>query len=159
MPGRLDGTSGNGPLQAKLTVLAGDEQASQFELRLPSTIGRSRSTDITLGHPLVSRRHCELLEIDGQIMVRDLNSMNGTYIGDVRVGQEPVPLPPGKPLVVANVPLRIDYVVEPEQTADEQPTESATLEAPLMLAKGDSRRFDAQHAHRPSGLHFERPAD
>src|SRR5690606_15696567 len=52
----------SGVVQAKLEVVAGDETARQFDLQLPVIIGRSRSTDVHLGHPLISRHHCELFE-------------------------------------------------------------------------------------------------
>jgi FHA domain-containing protein len=45
-------------------------------------IGRSRSSDLTLEDDRVSRRHCELeLRRDGRLLVRDLGSTNGTFIG------------------------------------------------------------------------------
>lgn len=147
-------------MEAKLIVVASDQQARQFELRLPATIGRSRSSDVTLGHPLISRRHCELSEAGGQIVVRDLNSMNGTFVGDVRVGDEPVPLLPGEVLVLGSVSLRIDYVASREPRAEsDRIAEGVTVDSPLVLASGDSRRFDSRHTHRPSGLSFDGSAD
>lgn len=49
------------------------------------TIGRGREAKLTLAHALVSRIHCELYEVDGVLCIRDLGSLNGTYVGDVRV--------------------------------------------------------------------------
>ena len=45
----------------------------------------SRSTDVQLGHPLVSRRHCEVFESGGILMIRDLGSLNGTFVGPTRL--------------------------------------------------------------------------
>lgn len=49
------------------------------------TIGRGREAKLTLAHALVSRIHCELYEVDGVLCIRDMGSLNGTYVGDVRV--------------------------------------------------------------------------
>jgi pSer/pThr/pTyr-binding forkhead associated (FHA) protein len=71
------------PLNAKLGVVGGDVKTEEFKLRLPSTVGRGKGTTIMLVHPLVSRKHCELYEAEGQLMVRDLGSLNGTFADGV----------------------------------------------------------------------------
>jgi predicted component of type VI protein secretion system len=96
-------------VEAKLIVVGGDSQARQFELHLPAVIGRSRSTDVRLGHPLVSRQHCEVFEADGILMVRDLGSLNGTFIGETRVAEEAVPVKPGELLTVGPITFRAEY--------------------------------------------------
>ncbi len=53
--------------------------------KLPLTMGRGREVGLTLASPLVSRQHCELYEADGQICVRDLDSLNGTFVGEEQV--------------------------------------------------------------------------
>ena len=63
-------------------------QANEFALQLPTVVGRSRTADLPLANPLVSRRHCEIFEADGQLMVRDLGSLNGTFIGKTRLEAE-----------------------------------------------------------------------
>ena len=69
-------------MEVKLVVVGGDAaQASEFAIKLPTVIGRSRTADLPLANPLVSRRHCEIFEANGQLMVRDLGSLNGTFVG------------------------------------------------------------------------------
>ena len=53
--------------------------------KLPLVFGRGREVDLTLASPLVSRRHCEIYQADERICVRDLESLNGTFIGEDRV--------------------------------------------------------------------------
>lgn len=49
-------------------------------------VGRHSSVDYQLGYANVSKRHAEVsIELDGQIFVRDLDSLNGTYINGQRV--------------------------------------------------------------------------
>ena len=70
-------------------------------------IGRSREADLTIAHPMISRRHCEVFEVDGLLMVRDLGSLNGTLVGGQRVKQSP--LPPDAEFTVGPLTFRAQY--------------------------------------------------
>ena len=94
-------------MKAKLVVVGGDVKAAEISLKLPVIIGRGREATLTLPHPLVSRKHCELFESNGMLMVRDLGSLNGTYVGSERI--EEALLPPGELLTVATVNFRAVY--------------------------------------------------
>jgi pSer/pThr/pTyr-binding forkhead associated (FHA) protein len=106
-------------VDAKLIVVGGDVQVRQYELRLPAVIGRSRKTDVRLGHALVSRRHCEVFESDGMLMVRDLGSLNGTFVGDMRIAENAAPIKPGELLTVGPVTLRALYESDPAHAASD----------------------------------------
>jgi len=97
-------------LNAKLVVVAGDTKTTEINLKLPTTIGRGRGTPIVLPHPLVSRQHCELYEADGRIMVRDLGSLNGTFVNNQRITDSA--LGPGELLTVGTVTFRAVYEAE-----------------------------------------------
>ncbi len=102
-------------MKAKLVVVGSDVKATEINLKLPAIIGRGREATLTLPHPLVSRKHCELYEANGLLMVRDLGSLNGTYIGTQRISE--AALPPGELLTVATVNFRAVY-----SSADEDGT-------------------------------------
>ncbi len=58
----------------------------EWILTPPSIVGRGSDTDISINHPSISRRHCQfLLNPEGALTVRDMNSTNGIYIDDRRV--------------------------------------------------------------------------
>jgi predicted component of type VI protein secretion system len=95
------------PLNARLVVVGGEVKTAEIKLRLPSTIGRGRGATIMLPHPLVSRQHCELFESDGRLMVRDLGSLNGTFINNERISE--ATLPSGDLLTVGAVTFRAMY--------------------------------------------------
>jgi pSer/pThr/pTyr-binding forkhead associated (FHA) protein len=97
-------------LNAKLVVVGGDVKTTEIALRLPSTIGRGRGATLVLPHPLVSRQHCELFEAEGRLMVRDLGSLNGTFVNNQRVTESA--LSPGELLTVGTVTFRAVYEVE-----------------------------------------------
>lgn len=93
-------------IQAKLLVVGGGEvEQEEFALTLPATIGRGRENLITLAHPLVSRVHCEIFEEGSQLMVRDLGSLNGTYVGSQRI-ESPRALETGDLLTIGIVTFR-----------------------------------------------------
>lgn len=74
-------------MDIKLNVY--QDQAYRFTktIHLPCTIGRSPRCDIIVGHPLISRQHCEVYEDHGLVMVRDLGSQNGTYFKGATIGR------------------------------------------------------------------------
>ena len=105
------------PMEAKLLVVAGDAKETEIKLKLPTVIGRSRDADVTIAHPLVSRRHCEIAEgEDGRLHVRDLGSLNGTFVGQTRV--EESTLAPGDLLTVGAITFRAVYGDYDENDAD-----------------------------------------
>ncbi|MEX1230518.1 MAG: FHA domain-containing protein [Planctomycetaceae bacterium] len=48
--------------------------------RLPVTLGRSKTADIQVLDPLVSRLQCRFEQEDGAVVVKDLHSKNGTVV-------------------------------------------------------------------------------
>ncbi len=48
-------------------------------------IGRSKDCDLVVDDPTVSSRHARLVAQDGQFVIEDLGSANGTYVAGVRV--------------------------------------------------------------------------
>jgi DNA-binding NtrC family response regulator len=59
----------------------------------PLVVGRDPGVQVSLDDPEVSAIHCELRAVDHGILVRDLTSTNGTYIGSVRVRDAVVTMP------------------------------------------------------------------
>lgn len=124
-------------LDAKLVIVAGAETELDYELQLPTTIGRSRENDIALPHPLVSRHHCELFELEGKLYVRDLGSLNGTFVGNKPVPEETEVLP-GQLLTVGTVTFRAVYA-DYRSALD---GEEHDAELDLATSSGDTVRAD-----------------
>ncbi len=60
-----------------------------------SVIGRSRSCDVVLNDPSVSREHARVWTQDGRVLCVDLGSSNGTTVDGRPVGTSPVSIGPG----------------------------------------------------------------
>ena len=95
-------------LDAKLVIVAGADSALEYKLHLPATLGRSRENDVELPHPLISRRHCELVELNGRLFVRDLGSLNGTFVGN-KPTEDLTEIAPGQLLTIGTVTFRAIY--------------------------------------------------
>ena len=50
-----------------------------------TNIGRHADSDIALDDITVSRRHCEITVENSRFIVRDVGSLNGTYVNQKRV--------------------------------------------------------------------------
>ncbi len=94
-------------MNATLLVVIGKVTKRRVALQLPAVLGRSREADVTVVHPLISRRHCEISESSGLLMLRDLASLNGTMIGGRRV--ESAPLLPDAEFTIGPLTFRVLY--------------------------------------------------
>jgi predicted component of type VI protein secretion system len=138
-------------MDAKLIVVGGDAVAAEYELTLPAVIGRSRSASIKVPQALVSRRHCELYEQEGRLVVRDLGSLNGTFIGSDRIAEDTV-LPPGGLLTIGSITFKAEYV-GPDETDDNTVDTGQTVE----IARGASKAAGVS-AGDAAGAAFDEPA-
>ncbi len=77
-------------LSAPSIVSAGATQPAAAEIDVVR-VGRAIDNDIVIADPLVSSYHLEAWPTDDGIAVRDLNSRNGTYVGEERIGQAVLP--------------------------------------------------------------------
>src|SRR5258706_8696692 len=71
-------------------ILATAEGQQAIELRPINSLGRHPNNTIQLLDKIVSKEHCILEQRDGQFILRDLGSLNGTYINGERVRGEQV---------------------------------------------------------------------
>ena len=69
-------------------ILATPEGQQAIELRGTNSLGRHPNNSIQLLDKIVSKEHCIVEERDGRFVLRDLGSLNGTYINGERVRGE-----------------------------------------------------------------------
>ena len=101
------------------------------------TVGRSRTCDISVNDPSVSRRHVVLKAGSGRILLKDLGSSNGTFINGERI-QEDGELHHGDTLGLGDADLNVRVIgTSAFQTVRMQahPLEEQHGEATLFLQK------------------------
>jgi ABC-type multidrug transport system ATPase subunit/pSer/pThr/pTyr-binding forkhead associated (FHA) protein len=54
------------------------------------TIGRDASNDVVIDHPVVSKRHAEIIKQNGKVILVDLGSTNGTFVNGIKVKRHPL---------------------------------------------------------------------
>ncbi|SEG75761.1 FHA domain-containing protein [Thermomonospora echinospora] len=95
-----------GPRQ--LVVTQGDRAGMTIDLATGGTItiGRANDATIVVSDDYASSRHARLFAQDGQWIVEDLGSTNGTYLGRNKVNQ-PTPVPPGVPIRIGKTVIEL----------------------------------------------------
>ena len=78
-------------LRARVTLVSGD--GARYTIVDGSLVGRSRSCDVRLSDPAVSRRHFRVRHAQGAWFLQDVGSTGGTFVNGRRV--EAVRLNPG----------------------------------------------------------------
>jgi len=72
--------------KSKLVVTSGPESGKEVEITKPRvTGGRSMINDLVLGDKAISSTHFEIAAADDGYRLRDLDSTNGVFVGDLRV--------------------------------------------------------------------------
>jgi pSer/pThr/pTyr-binding forkhead associated (FHA) protein len=71
-----------------------------------TTIGRVEDNTFQIAEASVSSHHCEILLRGSDVMVKDLNSTNGTFINGEKVGESV--LKPGQVLRLGQIEMRLE---------------------------------------------------
>jgi hypothetical protein len=124
-------------MEAKLIIIKGKANKAEVALKLPCTIGRSREADLTIAHPMVSRQHCQVFEVDGLLKIRDLGSLNGTFLGDQQIQE--AELYPNTEFSIGPLTFRAVYEyagpagAEPRFTPAGEPSAAGAADVPDFL--------------------------
>jgi len=91
----------------KLIVTKGPLAGTTLNLTAqPITIGRANDSTLVLNDDYASSRHARLFSQDGQWIVEDLGSTNGTYLDRQRVSR-PMPVALGVPVRIGKTVLEL----------------------------------------------------
>lgn len=92
---------------AKLVVLTAGLTGRSHELKTDkTTIGRVEDNTFQLAEPSVSSHHCEIAMRGSEVVVKDLNSTNGTFINNEKIAESV--LKPGQTLRLGQVEMRLE---------------------------------------------------
>src|SRR5512135_1051292 len=114
-----------------------------------TTVGRHDGCQLRIKASQVSRRHCELFEKGGVLLVRDLGSSNGTYVNGKRIQEQRV-LGPGDEIMIGQVKLRVATVGQtppsPAPPKSSKPGDSAIVEP---VPTGGVGEFEIEFEEEP----------
>jgi pSer/pThr/pTyr-binding forkhead associated (FHA) protein len=115
---------------AKLVVLSAGMTGRTHELKADkTTIGRVEDNTFQIAEASVSSHHCEVLLRGNDVLVRDLNSTNGTFINGEKVTE--TVLKPNQILRLGQIEIRL------ETDAPAAPTKKH-LDQTLVMQRGVS---------------------
>lgn len=116
---------------AKLVILSAGMTGRSYELTADkTTVGRIEDNTFPITDPSVSSHHCEVLLKGSEVVVRDLNSTNGSYINGERITE--ATLKPGQVLRLGQVELRL------ETDAPAAAAAKKTTDATMVMQRGVS---------------------
>jgi pSer/pThr/pTyr-binding forkhead associated (FHA) protein len=114
---------------AKLVVLSAGLAGRSHELNVDkTTIGRVEDNTFQIAEPSISSHHCEILLRGSDVLVKDLNSTNGTFINGEKVSESV--LKPGQVLRLGQIEIRL------EDGATSGPITPAAVAAPAPAGAG-----------------------
>ncbi len=99
-------------------------------------VGRSEECDVRLPHALVSRRHAELSRVGAQVVIRDLDSRNGTIVEDSVLRGETVAVVGRAVALIGPYALVVTSDVTPDETTLPLEQASGPLAAPAVGGMG-----------------------
>ena len=110
----------------KLVILSQGLTGQAHELKVDrTTIGRVEDNTFSITDPSVSSHHCEVLLRGTEVVVRDLNSTNGSFINGEKITE--APLKPGQILRLGQIELRLESDAPGAAPASRKPTESTMV--------------------------------
>jgi pSer/pThr/pTyr-binding forkhead associated (FHA) protein len=104
-----------------------------------TTVGRHDECQLRIGSSQVSRKHCQLFEQNGRLLVIDLGSSNGTFVNGKKIEGTQV-LKPGDVLGLGKVKFRVEKL---DGTGAPKPSDTAVaIAADAIDDSGDSEEFE-----------------
>ena len=94
------------------------------------TVGRQQDCQLRIASSPVSRKHCQIFEKKGLLLVKDLGSSNGTLVNGKKIADQRV-LEPGDELTVGSVKFRVERQEETVLITDGS-------QAPASVKPGDT---------------------
>jgi pSer/pThr/pTyr-binding forkhead associated (FHA) protein len=109
---------------AKLVILSEGMTGRSHELKVDkTTIGRVEDNTFQIAEPSVSSHHCEVLLRGNEVIVRDLNSTNGSFISGEKITEKA--LKPGQTLRLGQIEMRLETDAPPGQS--KKPVDSTMI--------------------------------
>jgi len=128
---------------AKLVVLSAGMTGRTHELKVDkTTIGRVEDNTFQIAEPSVSSHHCEIVLRGSEVLVRDLNSTNGTFVNGEKVTES---------VIKPNQILRLGQIEMRLETDAPAPATKKPVDQTLVMQRGVSLN-ELEQATRGGGF-------
>ncbi len=115
---------------AKLVLLSAGMTGRTHDLKAEkTTVGRVEDNTFQIAEPSVSSHHCEVFVRGNDVIVKDLNSTNGTFINGEKITESPIK--PGQILRLGQIEMRLETDAPP--AASKKP-----LDQTMVMQRGVS---------------------
>jgi predicted component of type VI protein secretion system len=152
---------------AKLVVLSAEMTGRTHELTVDkTTIGRVEDNTFQIAEASVSSHHCEVLLRGSDVVIKDLNSTNGTFINNEKISESV--LKPGQTLRLGQIELRLEVdgmpapapvpanasasAPAPAPTMASAPAMKKAVDQTVVMQRGVSLNDLEQGGGRPAGF-------
>jgi pSer/pThr/pTyr-binding forkhead associated (FHA) protein len=128
---------------AKLVLLSAGMTGRTHELTVDkTTIGRVEDNTFQIAEPSISSHHCEILLRGSDVLVRDLNSTNGTFINGEKVTE--TVLKPNQILRLGQIEMRLETEAPP-------PPSKKPVDQTMVMQRG-VKLDELEQGTRPGGF-------
>ncbi len=122
---------------AKLVIHTQSMAGRAHELHADrTTVGRVDDNTFQIVDPSVSSHHCEVLLRGSEILIRDLNSTNGTFINDARISESV--LKPGQTLRLGQIEMKLEAEGTPAAPGASPMPPKKQVDATMVMPRGVS---------------------
>src|SRR5271169_520806 len=128
----------------KLVVLSAGMTGRTQDLKVEkTTIGRVEDNTFQIAEPSVSSHHCEVLLRGADVVVRDLDSTNGTFLSGQKITEAVIK--PGQILRLGQIEMRLETDVP-------APASTKKLDQTMVMQRGVSLNELVEQGTRAGGF-------
>lgn len=139
----------------QLVIVKGRSQSAVLKLADGvTTVGRQDDCELRIKSSQVSRRHCQLFEKKGMLLVKDLGSSNGVFVNGKKIAEQHV-LEPGDEMTIGQVTFRVEKIGEvpparpvAEPVAAKSPGDTSISDA--LIDDGSEPEFEIDFDEEPA---------
>lgn len=141
---------------AKLVVLSEEFKGRTYELKVDkTTVGRLEDNAFQIAEASISSHHCEILLKGDDVVIKDLESTNGTFVDGEKISESV--LKPGQVLKLGQVELRLqngEGALTPAKAGDESKPGKGPEKA---MPQGGIRKNELETGTRPVNFDANSP--
>jgi predicted component of type VI protein secretion system len=130
-------------MKLSLIVLTeGKQKGKAIHIRLPQfLVGRDPQCHLRPVSPLISKRHCAILQKEGRVFLRDFDSTNGTFVNGERVnGQQELKVGDRLKIGPIEVEVRLETAPGVNKPTPPPATKGAQAAAPESAAPAEQEK-------------------